>query len=84
MDLSGVRSLRQHYEAATPEQMTAKIRSIKAFKGIKTPMIKTESGYLPDYGSGISWRTFIWLCIIKSFAEVLKLKTPSIDQILLL
>ena len=83
LDLSGVRSLRQHYEAATPEQMTAKIRSIKAFKGIKTPMIKTESGYLPDYGSRYFLEDFPYgLCIIKSFAEVLKLKTPSIDQIL--
>lgn len=51
LDLKSVRSLRKHYESATPEQMTAKIRSIKAFKGLTSPMCQTSKGWVPDFSS---------------------------------
>lgn len=50
-DLSEVRSLRIHYESETPEALTRKIKSIKGFKGITSPCVKTDKGYIPDLNS---------------------------------
>lgn len=51
LDLSGVASLKSHYESETVEEMTAKIRSIKAFKGLTSPMIKNKNGWIIDVKS---------------------------------
>lgn len=83
-DLTGVRSLKKHYESETPEKLTKKISSIIAFKGIKTPMIQTEKGYIPDFKSRYFLEDFPYgLCIIKGFCDVIKLDTPNIDRVLM-
>jgi opine dehydrogenase len=51
LDLSSVKSLKIHYESSTPADLTKKIKSIDSLKGIPTPTIKTEKGYLPDFNS---------------------------------
>lgn len=51
LDLSAVRSLKLHYESETPEKLTAKIRGIRSFCGIKTPMKAVENGFIPDFES---------------------------------
>lgn len=84
IDLSGVKSLVTYYESSTPKEMTEKIRSIKAFSGIKAPMIRMEKGYVPDFNSRYFKEDFPYgLCIIKSFCEIVELNTPMIDEILL-
>lgn len=50
-DLSYVKSLREHYESPTPEALTAKIQSIKGFKGITSPSVKVKNGFIPDLKS---------------------------------
>lgn len=50
-DLTDVKSLRIHYESNTPEALTRKIRSIKGFRGITSPNVKTENGFIPDLKS---------------------------------
>ena len=50
-DLKEVKSLREHYENNTVEGFTNKIRSIEGFKGLKTPAVKLDSGYIPDLNS---------------------------------
>jgi len=84
IDLSGVKSLTTYYESSTPKEMTEKIRSIKAFSGIKVPMIRREKGYVPDFNSRYFKEDFPYgLCIIKSFCDIIGLNTPMIDEILL-
>lgn len=51
LDLTGVRSLKTHYESETSEQMTRKISGIPAFKGLTSPMKKCEKGWHPDFTS---------------------------------
>ena len=60
LDLSEVKSLREHYESDTAEAMTTKIRSINAFKGLTSPMrqvsaaeggVKAEENWIPDFSS---------------------------------
>ncbi len=52
LDLSNVESLKTHYESETPEQMTRKIKSIKAFKGLTSPMKQVQKNkWIPDFSS---------------------------------
>ena len=50
-DLTYVKSLRVHYESFDAHSMTRKISGIKAFKGLKTPSVKVDGGYIPDFSS---------------------------------
>lgn len=51
LNLEKVVSLKEYYESYTPEAMTAKMRSIKAFKGLTSPMKQTRGGWIPDFSS---------------------------------
>lgn len=84
IDLAGVQSVTEYFDAETAQQMTTKIRNIVALKNIQTPMVITENGYIPDFKSRYFLEDFPFgLCIIKSFCEIVKHKTPSIDKILM-
>lgn len=50
-DLSGIRSLKEHYGQVEVAAFSAKIRSIASFKGLKTPGLETAGGYLSDFSS---------------------------------
>ncbi|MGI6084178.1 MAG: NAD/NADP octopine/nopaline dehydrogenase family protein [Acetivibrionales bacterium] len=83
IDLSAVKSLKDHYESYSIKEMTGKIKSIPAFRGIKAPMVSKKHGFAPDYGSRYFIEDFPYgLCIIKSFCYISKIDTPMIDQIL--
>ena len=82
-DLSRVKGIDEHYESFTPEDMTKKIKSIPAFKGILTPMVKVEGGYIPDFTSRYFTSDFSYgLKIIKDLAKVFEVETPKIDEVL--
>ena len=51
LGLNNIKSLKEHYEVRTVSEMTQKIKSIKAFKGIYAPMIKVDQGYIPNFNS---------------------------------
>ena len=50
-DLSEVKSLKVHYKNDTVKGFTNKIRSIEGFKGLKTPTVEVDGGYIPDLDS---------------------------------
>lgn len=41
----------KYYDSTTPEQMMNKLRSIKGFKGLYSPMIEVAGGFVPDFNS---------------------------------
>lgn len=83
IDLSEVVSLKNYYESDTPEDFVKKIKSIQCFKGIKSPMVTVKNGYMPDYNSRYFKEDFPFgLLIIKGFADILKVATPTIDDII--
>ncbi|NHB69845.1 NAD/NADP octopine/nopaline dehydrogenase [Bacteroidales bacterium M08MB] len=83
INLDGIKPLSIHYESNTPSELTNKIRSIDAFKGIRTPMVETEFGFIPDFNSRYFTEDFLFgLNIIKAFAEIILLDTPNIDMVL--
>ena len=82
-DLTSVRSLKEHYESDTPEALTKKITSIKSFKGLTTPTVKTEKGYIPDFKSRYFVADFSYgLTILKQIADFYEVATPNIDDTL--
>lgn len=84
IDLNGVGFVRKYFGVETPQQMTVKISNMVALKNIQSPMVKTENGYIPDFKSRYFIEDFPFgLCIIKGFCEMVELKTPFIDKILM-
>ena len=81
LELQYVKSLRAHYESPTVEAMTKKISSIAAFKGLKTPVIEVDGGFIPDLHSRYFTADFSYgLTIIKQIAEFAGVCTPNIDE----
>ncbi len=78
--LEFVKSLRVHYESSSAEAMTKKISSIAAFKGLTTPNIAVEGGFIPDLHSRYFTADFSYgLTIIKQIADFAGVNTPNID-----
>lgn len=78
--LGFVKSLREHYESFTVEQMTKKISNIPAFKGLLTPTVKVSGGMIPDLHSRYFTSDFSYgLNIIQQVARFAEVKTPNID-----
>ena len=82
-DLRYVKSLKLHYESPTIESMTKKISSIKAFKGLPTPAIKVDGGFIPDLHSRYFTSDFSYgLNIIKQIGDFAAVNIPNINNIL--
>ena len=81
-DLTQVRSLKEHYESDTPQKLTQKIRSIESFRGISTPMVAKEGGYIPDFSSRYFTADFPYgLAILRQIAAFCAVATPAMDEI---
>ena len=76
-----VKSLREHYESPTIKLMTKKISSIPAFKGITTPSVQVEDGYIPDLHSRYFTADFSYgLYILQQLGKIANVATPNIDE----
>ena len=81
-DLSAVKSLKEHYESNTPDTLTQKIRSIVSFRGILTPMVTVDGGYVPDFNSRYFTADFPYgLAILRQISAYLGVKTPAMDDV---
>lgn len=82
-DLSYVKSLKQHYESNTAEQLTNKLSSIKSLKGLKTPFVLKEDRLHPDFTSRYFTADFPYgLSILAQIAKFLKCNVLNIDETL--
>ncbi len=81
LNLSGVRSLKDHYESPTVEAMTAKISHIPAFAGLSSPMKESDGGWIPDFSSRYFVADFAYgMKTIIDIARLMDVPTPTIDQ----
>lgn len=81
-DLSNVVSLKIHYESQTPEALTKKLSSIPAYQKIKSPMLKKEEGWVPDFTSRYFVADFNYgLKIIIEIAHSIGFKVPTMEKI---
>lgn len=75
--------LLDYYESKTSTDLTKKLRSIPAFKGIEAPMLETNYGFIPDWSSRYFLEDIPFgLQIIKNLALDANIETPTIDTIL--
>ena len=82
LDLTNIHSLMQHYESFDSVSMTNKIKNITAFRGLPSPMVKQESGWIPDFSSRYFKADFSYgLKIIKDIAGLFNVSTPCIEKI---
>lgn len=73
----------RHYEVADPVELTAKIRSIPAFRGILAPMSRLGDGWQPDTASRYFLEDFpVGLLGIYSLAQLVGARTPTIREVL--
>lgn len=80
-DLQYVKSLRVHYESQTVDELTRKISSIRAFRGLPTPTVQVAGKLIPDLHSRYFTADFSFgLTIIKQVAEFAGVSTPNIDN----
>lgn len=83
LDTSYIKSLLEHYESTDYKSLTKKIKSIESLKGLTTPCVLKENGYIPDLNSRYFTADFPHgLIIIKSFAIILGQNTPGIDSVI--
>ncbi len=76
--------LLDYYESKNSISLTRKIRSIEAFKGIKTPMKYIHpQKYIPDFNNRYFTEDFPFgISIIKQLAVYTNTPTPCIDKII--
>lgn len=83
MDLSGVIPLSIHYESDSVQALTNKIRSIKSWHNLDSPMKKVDGQYFIDLESRYFQEDFSFgLCILKSYAQIVDVATPTMDKVL--
>lgn len=83
LDMSEVVPLPIYYESPTPEAMTRKLKSIESFKKVMVPLKKENDGFIPDLSSRMFVEDYPYgVCIIKDFASLLGVKTPTVDMLL--
>lgn len=82
-DLSCVHSLRDHYASYTAEAITRKISGIAGFKGLTSPAIQVEGGYVPDFRSRYFVADFSFgLTLLVQIADFLNIEAPCMKMIL--
>ena len=82
-DLSGVKSLKEHYESDTVEKMTHKISHIPAFQGLISPQVAVEGGFIPDLGSRYFTADFSYgLAILVQVAQMAGVSAPNMNDVL--
>lgn len=72
----------EYYESHDAESLARKLSSIAGFKGITSPMIRTEAGWLPDFKSRYFTEDFPFgLKYIWQLARDHNIPTPVIDEV---
>ena len=72
-----------YYESTDAESLANKLRSITAFKGIKSPMKEVERGFVPDFKSRYFTEDFPYgLAVVHKLAQEKNVDTPTINMVL--
>lgn len=83
LDLSGVESLKNHYESQNAEQLTAKIKSIKSLSGLPSPIVQVDGGFLPDFSSRYFVADFPYgLAILVGIAQIVGVDAKTMKEVL--
>ncbi len=83
LELSEVISLKIHYESKTVSALTNKIKSIKAFEGLTSPMKSVDTDkWIPDFESRYFTADFSYgLKIIADLCDLFHVEAPNIKKV---
>lgn len=82
-DLTGVKSLKEHYESQTAQQLTKKISGIASFKGLISPQRKVSNGFIPDLASRYFTADFPYgLAILVQICDMAGVPAPHMKETL--
>lgn len=82
VDKKNIPDLLTHYECRNETELTNKIKSIGAFKGIRCPLKKVEKGYVLDTNTRYFSEDFPYgLHFIKMYCEKYGIIAPTIDKV---
>ncbi|MDE7381489.1 MAG: NAD/NADP octopine/nopaline dehydrogenase family protein [Muribaculaceae bacterium] len=80
---NAIPNLLDYYESNDAKSLTAKLRSIPAFKGIGSPMKKSGNGWIPDFNSRYFTEDFPFgLRFIRDIALTRNIKCEVIEKVL--
>ncbi len=75
-------SVLDYYESGDAVSLAAKLRSIKAFQGILSPMVQTPQGYVPDVQSRYFTEDFPYgLAILQHLCHEHHIHAPYINKV---
>ncbi len=82
MDLRDVESMQSRHGIRTPEELAARICSLDRLKGLYSPVVKDEIGYIPDFDSRYFASDFTYgIKIMIEVAKLFNVSTPTMDTI---
>ena len=82
MDLRDVESMQYRHGIRNPEELAAKISSLDRLKGLYSPVVKDEIGYVPDFNSRYFASDFTFgIKIMIEVANLFDVPTPTMDTI---
>ncbi|MCR1948260.1 NAD/NADP octopine/nopaline dehydrogenase family protein [Erysipelatoclostridium ramosum] len=82
MDMRDVESMQSRHNIRTPEELATRICSLDRLKGLYSPVIKTERGYVPDFDSRYFVSDFPYgIKIMITVADLFNVETPTMDKI---
>ncbi len=82
MDLRDVESMQARHKIRNPEELAAKICSLDRLKGLYSPVVKDELGYVPDFNSRYFASDFTYgIKIMIEVANLFDVPTPTMDTI---
>ena len=82
MDMRDVESMQKRHNIRTPEELAARICSLDRLKGLYSPVIKNEKGYIPDFSSRYFISDFPFgIKIMIEVAKLFNVDTPMMNAI---
>lgn len=82
MDMRDVESMQFRHGIRTPEELAAKICTIDRLKGLYSPVIKEDAGFVPDFNSRYFVSDFPFgIKIMIETANLFDVPTPTMDRI---
>lgn len=82
LDLRYVESMQSRHNVRTAEELSNRICNIDRLKGLYSPVIKKERGYVPDFDSRYFVSDFpLGIKIMIEVAKIFRVDTPNMDMI---
>ncbi len=82
MDMRDVESMQYRHDIRTPEELAKRICSLDRLKGLYSPVVKDDLGYMPDFNSRYFASDFPYgIKIMIEVADLFGVPTPMMDEI---